>query len=102
MVGSTLFLQLLLSIPTVMSKSTIDKTKSADQKQASQQKSSAFGAARKVVGTVVALGSSVSKQAIRLLGHLTNAAGQAINFVGNLPLLRNPVVRRVAGVLRLD
>ena len=48
------------------------------------------------------LGRTIAKGSIGWVGQLSRRAGHALDFVGNLPLLRNPIVRRFAGVLRLE
>ncbi|NDJ18137.1 hypothetical protein [Myxacorys almedinensis] len=54
------------------------------------------------IGAALWLGNIVTKQMVRLIGTATQGAGEAVGFVGNLPLLRNPIVKRLAGVLKLD
>lgn len=54
------------------------------------------------VANVFGFGRTIVKGSIRWIGHLSKRAGSVLDFVGNIPLLRNPVVRRFAGVLRLD
>lgn len=50
----------------------------------------------------VAAGGSVARRAVGWVGGLTEGTGQALNFLGRLPLFRNPLVRKLAGVLKLD
>lgn len=57
---------------------------------------------KKAVGTIVGLGGTATNRAVRWIERLTQGAGRAATLVGNFPLLQNPVVRRLAGVLRLD
>lgn len=52
--------------------------------------------------SAVAIGGAATRRAVGLLGGVTEGAGQVLNLLGRLPLLRNPVVRRLAGVLKLD
>lgn len=61
-----------------------------------------FKTGKGAINLALWLGGTVPKQAVRWIGNATGRAGQAVNFVGQLPLLRNPVVRRLAGVLKLD
>lgn len=55
-----------------------------------------------LISSVFSSAGTAASSAFRWFGHLTQGAGRAANFVGNIPLLKNPLVRRLAGVLRLD
>lgn len=46
-------------------------------------------------------GKPIFQRSISLVGRLSKRAGHILTFVGNLPLLRNPIVRRFAGVFKL-
>lgn len=54
------------------------------------------------LGKTLEVGKTVIKQPLQWVEQLTHGVGQVVTLVGNLPFLRNPFVRRVAGVLRLD
>ncbi|MBW4443275.1 MAG: EcsC family protein [Plectolyngbya sp. WJT66-NPBG17] len=54
------------------------------------------------IASVFDLGKTIAKGSVGLIGRLSKRAGGVLDFVGNIPLLRNPVVRRFAGVLKLD
>ncbi|GAP93919.1 EcsC family protein [Leptolyngbya sp. NIES-2104] len=45
-------------------------------------------------------GKSIARRSIGLAGQLSKRAGHLLNFVGSLPLLKNPIIRRFAGVLK--
>lgn len=47
------------------------------------------------------LGKSIAQRSLGLVGQLSRRAGHILNFVGNFPILRNPIVRRFAGVFKL-
>jgi uncharacterized protein (DUF697 family) len=57
----------------------------------------AFNTGKAVVDKAFELGDAAAKQTYRWIGQTTQGTGQAVTFVGNLPL-----VRRVSGVLKLD
>jgi uncharacterized protein (DUF697 family) len=48
------------------------------------------------------LTSAIARQTVRLISSLAGGTGQALGHLSNLPGLNNPLVRRLAGVLRLD
>lgn len=52
--------------------------------------------------SVFDLGKSITQGSIHWVGHLSRRAGHIVDFIGNIPLLRNPIVRRFAGVLKLE
>jgi len=54
------------------------------------------------IGSVFDLGKPAVNLLFGWVGRLSKRAGNVVDFVGNLPLLRNPAVRRFAGVLKLD
>ena len=56
-----------------------------------------FKTGKAVVDQAFDLGDAAAKQTYRWIGQTTQGTGQAVTFVGNLPL-----VRRVSGVLKLD
>ncbi|MFS8120658.1 MAG: hypothetical protein ACMG55_19540, partial [Microcoleus sp.] len=58
---------------------------------------SAMNAGKAVVNTAVDVGEATAKQTYRLIGKATHGTGEAVNYVSNLPF-----VKQVAGVLRLD
>lgn len=62
----------------------------------------AVNAGKGVTNAALGLGGAAAQQTYHLLEHTTQGAGSAISMIGNIPLLKNPVVKRVAGVLRLD
>lgn len=62
----------------------------------------AVNAGKGVTNAALGLGGAAAQQTYHLLEHTTQGAGSAIAMIGNIPLLNNPVVKRVAGVLRLD
>ena len=47
-------------------------------------------------------GETALRTVVRWIGRTTQGTGRAVSLIGNLPFLNNPVVRRVAGALRLD
>ncbi|MCU0537705.1 MAG: hypothetical protein MUD14_27785 [Hydrococcus sp. Prado102] len=47
-------------------------------------------------------GKAFIKPAIAWIGQKTHETGQVVTAVGNNPILKNPIVQRFAGVLRLD
>ncbi|MEP0918773.1 EcsC family protein [Leptolyngbya sp. DQ-M1] len=47
-------------------------------------------------------GRTIAQGSIGWIGRLSRRAGHVLDFVGNFPLLRNPIVRRFAGVLKLE
>lgn len=51
---------------------------------------------------LVALPGTIAQTALRWVRRVLPSIGNALNFVDNIPLLRNPIVRRFAGVLRLE
>lgn len=55
-----------------------------------------------VVNTAVGIGGAAAKQTYQWIEQTTRGAGRAVALIGKLPLLKNPFVQRVAGVLRLD
>ena len=55
-----------------------------------------------VARSAVAVGGAATRRAVGWMGGVTEGAGQVLNLLGRLPLLRNPFVRRLAGVLKLD
>ncbi|MBE9185694.1 hypothetical protein IQ270_13550 [Microcoleus sp. LEGE 07076] len=58
---------------------------------------SALDAGKAVVDKAVDVGEATAKQTYRLIGKATQGTGEAVNYVGNLPL-----IKQVVGVLRLD
>jgi uncharacterized protein (DUF697 family) len=62
----------------------------------------AVNTGKAVTNVALGLGGAAVKQTYHLLEHTTQGAGSTIALIGNLPLLKNPVVKRVVGVLRLD
>lgn len=48
------------------------------------------------------VGGAATRRTVGWVSGLTEGTGQALSFLGRLPLLRNPLVRRLAGVLKLD
>jgi uncharacterized protein (DUF697 family) len=55
-----------------------------------------------VAHSAVTVGGAATRRAVGWMGGVTEGAGQVLNLLGRLPLLRNPFVRRLAGVLKLD
>lgn len=52
--------------------------------------------------SIFGLGKTIAESSVNWMGRLSKRAGNVVDFVGNIPLLRNPVIRRFAGVLKLD
>jgi uncharacterized protein (DUF697 family) len=55
-----------------------------------------------VVNNAFNLGKAASRQTYHWLGRSTESAGRVAKFIGNIPFLQNPIVQKVAGVLKLD
>ena len=55
-----------------------------------------------ILSSTVSIAKGATQQAVRWLSGTTVGAGQAIGYLANLPGLKNPFVRRVASVLKLD
>ena len=55
-----------------------------------------------LVSSAFKMSEATLRSIVEWVGKTTQGAGQAVSLIGNLPFLNNPVVRRVAGVLRLD
>ncbi|MCY7384538.1 MAG: hypothetical protein LH628_18535 [Microcoleus sp. CAN_BIN18] len=78
-------------------KETNSQQKSGLLKFIGETTESAMEAGKVVVDTAVDVGEATAKQTYRLIGKATEGTGEAVNYVSNLPF-----VRQVAGVLRLD
>jgi uncharacterized protein (DUF697 family) len=48
------------------------------------------------------MGEAIVKPGIEWIEQRTKETGQVVTAVGNIPILKNPIVQRFAGVLRLD
>lgn len=55
-----------------------------------------------LVSSAFKVSETALRTVVQWVGRTTQGAGQAVSLIGNLPFLNNPLVRRVAGVLRLD
>jgi uncharacterized protein (DUF697 family) len=55
-----------------------------------------------VANTAIGIGEVASKQTYRWIKQTTERAGRSLTLVGNIPFLNNLLVRRLAGVLKLD
>ncbi|ACK69307.1 conserved hypothetical protein [Gloeothece citriformis PCC 7424] len=55
-----------------------------------------------VFQTATEVGSQAAKGSYQLLEQATSGAGEVMNYIGNLPLIKNPFVQKLAGVFRLD
>jgi uncharacterized protein (DUF697 family) len=76
---------------------TTSPQKSGVLKFIAQTGEAAFNTGKAVIDKALELGDAAAKQTYRWIGQTTQGTGQAVTFVGNLPL-----VRRVSGVLKLD
>ncbi len=65
-------------------------------------KSDSNSAVAKTIAMTGLLTSAIARQTVRLISSLAGGTGQALGHLSNLPGLNNPLVRRLAGVLRLD
>lgn len=54
------------------------------------------------VTTVGRAGKTVGTEAVEWIDRSTHGAGQVMTYIGDNPLLKNPVARKLAGVLKLD
>jgi uncharacterized protein (DUF697 family) len=63
---------------------------------------SIIGRGKAIVNTALGMGEAAAKQTYQWIEQSTQGAGRAVTFIGNIPLLRNPFVRKVAGALKLD
>jgi uncharacterized protein (DUF697 family) len=80
-------------------KSLIFSQVKSPQKSNSQEKSEFFCS---LIKAALGIGETASNGAYRWIKKTTEDAGHVITSIGNLPLLRNPFVRRLAGVLKLN
>lgn len=55
-----------------------------------------------LVQSATGFGAAAGQQTYQWLEQATHGAGRVVNFLARLPLFQNPVIRKVAGVLRLD
>lgn len=55
-----------------------------------------------VFNTAHEVGSQAAKYTYQLIEQATSGAGRAMTSIGNLPLIKNPFVQKLAGVFRLD
>ncbi|KAM3115637.1 YcjF family protein [Phormidesmis sp. 146-33] len=61
-----------------------------------------FQAGMAIVSTTVEIGKTLTQKPTQWISNLTRGAGEALSLVGNIPFLRNPIVQKIVGVLRLD
>jgi uncharacterized protein (DUF697 family) len=62
----------------------------------------AFQAGMSIVSTTVEIGKLVTQTPTQWIEQMTRGAGEALSLVGNIPFLKNPFIRKIVGVLRLD
>lgn len=55
-----------------------------------------------VIDSTLGIGKTATRSTVQWVERSTQGAGHAVTLVGNLPFFKNPFVRRIAGVLRLD
>lgn len=70
--------------------------------QSSEPTDDGLNTCKSSIASVFGLGKTIVNCLFGWTGRLSKKAGSVVDFVGNIPLLRNPVVRRFAGVLKLD
>jgi uncharacterized protein (DUF697 family) len=70
--------------------------------QSNNSKRNALVTQNNKIAGVFDFGETIAKGSIGWIGRLSRRAGHILDFIGNIPLLRNPIVRRFAGVLKLD
>ncbi|KAM3096802.1 YcjF family protein [Phormidesmis sp. 146-12] len=61
-----------------------------------------FQAGMAIVSTTVEIGKTLTQKPTQWISNLARGAGEALSLVGNIPFLRNPIVQKIVGVLRLD
>jgi uncharacterized protein (DUF697 family) len=57
---------------------------------------------KSVVNHALDLGKAIANQTYHWIGRSTESAGRVAKFIGDIPFLQNPIVQKVAGVLKLD
>jgi uncharacterized protein (DUF697 family) len=55
-----------------------------------------------ILSATASIAKSATQQAVRWVSGTTSGAGRALGYIPNLPGLNNPLVRRLAGALKLD
>ncbi|WP_143467798.1 EcsC family protein [Leptolyngbya ohadii] len=62
----------------------------------------AIDRSKEAVKTAVTVGGAATRRAVGWVSGLTEGTGRALNLLGRIPLLRNPLMRRLVGVFKLD
>lgn len=70
--------------------------------QSSKPPSQTVSSSKNPIVLVFNLGQSIVNSSIWGIRRILPGVGRVVDLFGNLPLLRNPIVRRFAGVLRLE